>query len=165
MSIKSDNENMAKLYTEGTMSASDKKKAAEVKKMYSADEPMGQAAGLKLKAAAKDLDRKYGKDWRKEEDYESEDYETTFDAEDAEGIGSGWGPHNAEYDKLIEAWKDLQGVLAIGDKVSDVVYPDADERAEKEQMIRDNKHDILNRIAQSAESISRWAQQTSKAYS
>ena len=70
MSIKSDNENMAKLYTEGTMSASDKKKAAEVKKMYSADEPMGQAAGLKLKAAAKDLDRKYGKEWRKEEDAE-----------------------------------------------------------------------------------------------
>lgn len=150
MSIKSDNENMAKLYTEGTMSASDKKKAAEVKKMYSADEPMGQAAGLKLKAAAKDLDRKYGKDWRKEED--------------AEGIGSGWGQHNAEYDKLIEAWKDLQGVLAIGDKVSDVVYPDAAERAEKEQMIRDRKFDILDRIAQSAESISRWAAHTSKAY-
>lgn len=70
MSIKSDNESMAKLYTEGTMSAEDKKKAAEVKKMYSADEPMGQAAGLKLKAAANDLDRKYGKDWRKEEDAE-----------------------------------------------------------------------------------------------
>ena len=150
MNTESDTDNIARLYTESTMSAIDKKKADEVKKMYSADEPMGQAAGLKLKAAAKDLDRKYGKDWRKEED--------------AEGIGSGWGPHNAKYDELIEAWKDLQGVLAIGDKVSDVVYPDPDERAEKEQMIRDRKHGILSRIAQSAEFISQWAHQTSKAY-
>jgi hypothetical protein len=50
---------------ERRMTAADKKKAMSVKKMYDADEPMAGTAGMKLKAAAKDLERKYGKGWMK----------------------------------------------------------------------------------------------------
>ena len=51
--------------TETKMSPEDMTIAKQIIQVDKDDEPMGQAAGLKIKAARKNLLKKYGKAWKK----------------------------------------------------------------------------------------------------